>query len=305
MNSTNESSHKTEVIDKPRRAQLQYLQLDSDFASKPKIVALRARFGHLGVHLLVLILLDLARGTDAEIDRDCAIAQADLLGLSREDGEAFIEYCIEREILGIGSKDYLITNSRVKKDQESLAKKQDDWRRRQRESRGGHADVTRDTGVTLNVNKCLSLSIHKDLKEGGVGGDSSPQERRVAPAPPPAPLQANAEAEIEGVLDQLGLTPLGLETKRVRGALRLWARHVISNLKRSFDAISAQALVAAYGGRPDDLARDLAYSTAGRYRRVYPAPMQNPRPEDVKRATVARKDSAVLRRHKPVEEIFK
>ena len=304
MNSTNESSHKTEQANKPRRAQLQYLQLDADFASKPKIVALRARFGHLGVHLLVLILLDLARGTDGEIDRDCAIAQADLIGMSRDDSEKFIEYCLERGILGIGSRDFLITNARVQKDQESLAKKQDDWRRRQRESRVSHAGVTRDTDVTLNVNKCLSLSISKDLKEGGVGGESAP-ERKVAPTPPPKPLQANAEAEIEGVLDELGLTPLGLNTKRVREALRLWARHVLGNLRRSFDVVSAQALIAPYVGRPDDLARDLAYSTAGRYRRVYPAPAQVPRGEDVKKATVARKDSAVLRRHKPVEEIFK
>ena len=109
------------------------------------------------------------------------------------------------------------------------------------------------------------------------------KSEEVAPAPPPpAPPRRTLRPKLRAFLTSLGSPPWPRNKNASEGLLRLWARHVISNLKRSFDAISAQALVAAYGGEARRPARDLAYSTAGRYRRVYPAPMQNPRPEDVK-----------------------
>ena len=77
--------------------QLKHMLIDVDFAAKPKIKAMRAKFGQLARLWLIDVLCDLSRATNAEIERWAAIAIAQDLGITN--GDELIDYCVERGIL--------------------------------------------------------------------------------------------------------------------------------------------------------------------------------------------------------------
>jgi hypothetical protein len=109
----------------------------------------------------------------------------------------------------------------------------------------------------------------------------------LATPAPPAPksgLSDSQRSEILATIKDLPLDALGLSDKKSVKCLKLWAQHVVLNLKKTFEPLSAEALIAQYSGRPDDFARDVLASVEGRYRRVYPAkaPPPVPPPKDVR-----------------------
>jgi hypothetical protein len=141
--------------------QLKHMLIDVDFAAKPKIKAMRAKFGQLARLWLIDVLCDLSRATNAEIERWAAIAIAQDLGITN--GDELIDYCLERGIL-VEPRSGVISNDRVLTDQQKLATTQQKWRDRQAVSRGCHEGVTRDIPETRERLNTEVLNT-EDLKE--------------------------------------------------------------------------------------------------------------------------------------------
>lgn len=119
-----------------KRVQLKHIQLDHDFFEKPKIIGIAYKFGHIGTILYVQSLCDMGRATDGEIDVDCIRYKARSIGgWSEEQADEFIQYCIERDLYHVGSKDYLVSNRRIQDDQQAMAESQEVWRNKKRAQR--------------------------------------------------------------------------------------------------------------------------------------------------------------------------
>lgn len=122
----NESaSERAQTTTAQKTTQLKHMLIDVDFAAKPKIKAMRAKFGQISRLWLIDVLCDLSRATGAKMERWAAIAIAQDLDI--ENGEELIQYCIERGILDAPTPD-TISNIRVLEDQQALAKTQERWR---------------------------------------------------------------------------------------------------------------------------------------------------------------------------------
>lgn len=147
-----------------KTTQLKHMLIDADFAAKPKIKAMRAKFGQLARLWLIDVLCDLSRATNAEIERWAAIAIAQDLGIAN--GDELIDYCLERGIL-VEPRSGVISNERVLTDQQKLATTQQKWRDRQAASRGSREDVTRDIPKTREVLNTEVLNT-EDPKEDGL-----------------------------------------------------------------------------------------------------------------------------------------
>lgn len=116
----------------PKRAKLSKVQFDIGFFKKSTIRAIRFRFGDVGLLLYMALLLEMGGAENAEIDEDAARETASGYGFPVEKTDEFLRYCLERGSLSQGSRSFLLTNSRVIADQVAVAKKQEQWRNRQR-----------------------------------------------------------------------------------------------------------------------------------------------------------------------------
>ena len=139
-------------------AQLEYISLDTDFFDKPKIKGFVHRHGQGAVSFLLRLLCGMGRSTEGEISRDSWEAIGVEAGLDVERATSLVSYCLENQILA-GDLEVL-TNSRVKVDQEALAAKRAKIRER--------------------------VGAYRARRKGEVPADTEVVEIR----PPAAPLQA-------------------------------------------------------------------------------------------------------------------
>ena len=262
-----QDSHAPAENGKPKRTQLKHIQIDADFFAKPKIVALRYRLGDSGVLFYLALLCDMGRATDGEIDLDCARARGEVYGYDQAKVDEVLEYLLEREMIHKGSKPYLISNSRIQADQESLHDKQEKWRRNKREKSenpgGSRVEVLRNPPGSVNTEDLNTEDLkNEDLKKGGVGENI---------APPKPALTDEQKKQISETIAALPLKAIGLDGPKPIKCLKLWAQHVIVNLKKPFEPITAEALVARYSGRGEDFCRDVLESVARGWKGVFPA----------------------------------
>lgn len=218
------------------RAKLSKVQLDSHFFSKGSIRAIRARFGPLGILAFIAVLCDLGDATDGELEREAVL---DTITTETEGdvvAEDFLAFCLEREYLSVGRKEWLITNTRIVADQESLARKQDEWRKRQRR--------WRESRVTEVETKTYVTRDKEETKEGVT------RDKRVTRE------DLNTE-DLKIFLEKL--SAVGLDTPDVRNGLSLWGRKCREN-GRPITETQFDAYCARYARRPADFARALVYS---------------------------------------------
>ena len=114
---------------------LHYILLEKSYFQKPKIKALRRRWGAVGIVIHQAVQCDMGTAQDAEIDEDCFFVICNDFGLDDDRAREFLSYCLERELFYKGSKSFLIYCSRIREDQISLEKKQDNWRTSKRGAR--------------------------------------------------------------------------------------------------------------------------------------------------------------------------
>ena len=146
-------------LGKGEKVQLSHLLLDVDFLHKPKIKALRYRYGHIAALGLIEIYCLLSRATEAVIERDVALSVCSDLGIT--DGEAFLDYCTEREILEVNQNGE-ISNDRVRADQAACARKLSQSRDRQRRKRGAIGEYSDQSGNSELTTAESELELTKD-----------------------------------------------------------------------------------------------------------------------------------------------
>lgn len=149
-----------------KRDQLDYVQFDVGFFSKPKHKALKYKFGNMSLLCLVSVLCDMGAATNAEVDTD--VFYATCADYEIQNSSDLLDYLLQNGILFLAENGKL-SNTRVVKDQESIANKREQWRERQNKKRDNQKKdpiVTRDKGqesrVTLNTED-LNTEDHEDL----------------------------------------------------------------------------------------------------------------------------------------------
>lgn len=133
------------------RAQLDYGLLDVNFFSNPKICGLHRRFLDAGLLALIQIILSMSRATAAIIDDDALYYILEQRGVKKP--QDFIIYVLEKQIILKTSEGY--TNSRVIKDQESLFKRQDRYKR--------HAQQTSEKRLSNGKEPLKSEQLNTEL----------------------------------------------------------------------------------------------------------------------------------------------
>ena len=108
------------------RAQLDHVLLDVNFSDKATIRAFRRRFGYLAELWLIKVLAAMSAASMGRIQDDAALCIAEDMGM--QSGQEMIDYCLTTIDPDTGSsilmrEKGLLTNSRVIKDQTSLAAK--------------------------------------------------------------------------------------------------------------------------------------------------------------------------------------
>lgn len=98
--------------------QLSHALFDVEFLHKPKIKAMRRKFGDLSALWLFEVICQLSRASGAKIEIDCALSVADDFKI--ENGQELIDYCTNEDRKILELKNGYITNSRVDADQEKL-----------------------------------------------------------------------------------------------------------------------------------------------------------------------------------------
>ena len=215
-----------------KRAQLSHVLIDVDFFDKPKIRSLEMWFGPLGTLLLVRLLGDISRATNAEIDDECFEFHAKHIGFAL--GSEFLDYCIDREILSRTSLN-CISNSRVIEDQEKLAEQQDKWRKAKRVSKDSNENprgIPEDSQSPLNVQKSEDLNTEELKNED--------------------------------------LKKLSNVTEEAFSAVKRWAAQR-KKLGLGFDSLASEALQMQYAGRSDALIRDINASITANSRNIFQA----------------------------------
>ena len=244
--------------------QLSHVLLDVDVFSKPKMKAMRVRFGALSHLWFIHLVMDMSRASHGAIDECLLLSTASDLGIAN--AEELIAWAFSEEIF-IKNAQNKITNSRVQKDREKLKKKRDSGVTRQQRHRDRsvtqalHARDSRVFPDTVSVSDTVIVFP----KEGGVGGERSPT------SPPNPELTEDQKKQITETIAALPLKAIGLDGLKPVKCLKLWARHCVLNLKKPFEPITAEALVARYAGRGEDFSRDVLESVARGWKGVYPA----------------------------------
>lgn len=124
---------------KPERVQLDHVLLDVDFLCKPKVVALRARHGHVSALYLIQILATLSNATNAEMDVYGAYGLGAMFEISIDNAKAIVEHCVKEKMLSLNGE--ILTQRRVAEDQEKLAAR----RKRDSDSSKAYRNRLRDT----------------------------------------------------------------------------------------------------------------------------------------------------------------
>lgn len=218
------------------RVQLNKVQLDHNFFQKPKIIALEYRFGQVGVLLFIQALCDMGKATNGEIDIDCIRARFKGRSLEESKADEFIAYCLEREMFRPGAKPFLVGNSRIDADQESMAEKQEGWRTKkqlQREKEKTNEGRKEDKQETSTGRMKSELVKNEDLNSSDLFSLKSPEK----------------------------LSFYGPETI---AAVERWGAQRRKK-GRTFDIIQAEALLMSYNGRYDDLVKGINHSISYDY----------------------------------------
>lgn len=125
------SKPKENAKDKVAKIQLDHLLLDVDFFHKPKIKSFKRVCGLLACLWLIECYCQMSRASEGEVDKDTLLDVADEMGLS-DKAEEIISYATHEDrqlITKLENGKY--TNSRVQKDQVSLATRREKDREKQ------------------------------------------------------------------------------------------------------------------------------------------------------------------------------
>lgn len=126
------------------RAQLKHLLLDVDFFNKPKVIAFRRKFKWVSLTWLLQCYCQMSRSSTGFVTRDTLLGLADDMGLEQSD--EMIDYLVTNGLMF--EIDGSLSNSRVIKDQESLALRRENDKQRQQSYREknkvNHESVTCD-----------------------------------------------------------------------------------------------------------------------------------------------------------------
>ena len=183
---------------KKNRAQLDHALFDVDFFHKPTLKALRRRFKLAGLVAYQEILFQISRATDAEIDSDTALASAEEFEIV--ESEEFLNYCFSQNLLQ-RTNEGKITQSRVAKDQEALAKKREKWRsdKRQDSATDSVPEAIPEAVVESGVfrEQLNTEDLKKDLKLEKTNTDPG-----VVGKTQRAPLVYLSEMEVEAAIGE-------------------------------------------------------------------------------------------------------
>jgi len=213
------------------RAQLKHVLLDVDFFTNPKIRAMQRRYNVFATLGLIEVYMAMSMATNAVIDNDAILAIFEDLGA--DDPQAIIDYLLANGLIIKEMNGF--SNSRVIKDQESLYKSQQRYKK--------HKEQTEEKRCE-NVSETLPLSNHK-----------------------------SESMNIELMNTELNELVLhgSFNTKEIRDALKL-CHNRLKQSGRGLDQISLDALCINQGS-PERLKSALLH-TAGltKARNVYSAP---------------------------------
>lgn len=204
------------------RVQLDHLLLDVDFMHKPTIVGFRRKFGWASVTWLIEIYCQMSRASNALVTRDVMLAVCEDMRL--DGGNEMIDYCIDHGlIIQLEDRaDSLFTNSRVIKDQESLAKKRLGSKDRQEKFR------------------------NKDVTQRVCNASSNALQTRLPVTDPVTDLDINIKE---------------LDTPEIRKALSMFASKLESQ-NRPLNQITLDPMLMRYAGRPQEFLSALLYSAS-------------------------------------------
>lgn len=157
------------------RAQLDYALIDVDLLTKPKVVALMARFSPLiGLYYIQLILM-LSKATNAEVDVYAAYGAGLAFGVDIETAKLVVAYCVEKEMLQLEGD--VLSQRRVIEDQERLARK----RKKNRNGQEAFRNRLQESGDNrLEIDDPDTVTVTEDINK-----KENSQPLPKAPKPPP------------------------------------------------------------------------------------------------------------------------
>lgn len=165
------------------RAQLDHVLLDVGFFVDDKIVELEEEYGELAQLFLVKVLAMMSAATNGEISFAAARGVRGRT-IEKDKAQEILEFCVKRGILS-QTTEGLLTNSRVQKDQESLAKQRKKWR----ESKGITPQLPpnipprippRNTSDSVNTEQLNTEDLNLDPKKLSDPPDTQPHHVRLA-----------------------------------------------------------------------------------------------------------------------------
>lgn len=184
------------------RLQLRHALIDVNFASKPKVQALRAEHGPLAELLLIRLICVLSAATDGIARKSVAYVQGHDIGLDRAKVDEILSYLAFEQMLTILGDS--MTQERVVEDQKRLAEKraqaaqrQQAWRDKRVTSRVTNAFSESDVTVSPVTDTDTDLGSDLDLKDSS---SSSPPPEQPEPRPEPEPpdiYEVEAEKRLE------------------------------------------------------------------------------------------------------------
>lgn len=140
---------------KPKRTKLNHVQLDVDFFTKPKIIALEARFGEVALLGYVKLLCAFGNATDARILAVDVIDILNAFGLSNDQSVDLLQYLKDRGMITLEGDHF--THTRISSEQESLHISRQKYLDRQqrynkkRENNGHNDEREQNNDASLSV----------------------------------------------------------------------------------------------------------------------------------------------------------
>lgn len=228
-----------------KRDQLDYVQFDVGFFSKPKHKALKYKFGNMSLLCLISVLCDMGAATNAEVDTD--VFYATCADYEIQNSSDLLDYLLQNGILFLAENGKL-SNTRVVKDQESIASKRELWRERQkkiREKKESHDNVTRDN----NVESVVTLNT-EDLNTE----DLNIKKEKDKPKKEPEVLTF----------------PTKLDNEPCRNAWNSWLEHKKSRGERYKSVQSQQQKLKEWAEKPDEFIEAINFSMGNNWAGIFP-----------------------------------
>lgn len=183
------------------RLQLRHALIDVNFASKPKVQALRAEHGPLAELLLVRLICVLSAATDGIARKSVAYVQGHDIGLDRVKVDEILGYLASEQMLTVLGDS--MTQERVVEDQRKLAERrasaaqrQQAWRDKRVTSRVTNAFSGRDVTVSPVTDTDTDIGSDLDLKDSS--SPLPPEQPEPQPEPePPDIYELEAEKRLE------------------------------------------------------------------------------------------------------------